>query len=73
MESKRACPCDDSEASFTHANKRYWLEYDAVFRRIAEDPTVRIIVLSSALEKAFSAGVDRAYTASTLPSAAFLL
>lgn len=40
--------------------KRYWREYGAAFERIAEDPTVRVIVVSSALEKAFSAGVDRA-------------
>ncbi|KAF8266382.1 ClpP/crotonase [Lactarius quietus] len=39
-------------------NGEYWLEYGAAFDRIAEDPTVRVIVLSSALEKAFSAGVD---------------
>ena len=40
--------------------KRYWREYGAAFERIAEDPTVRVIVVSSALEKAFSAGIDRA-------------
>lgn len=41
--------------------KRYWREYGAAFDRIAEDPTVRVIVVSSALEKAFSAGIDRAW------------
>ncbi|KAI9431424.1 ClpP/crotonase, partial [Lactarius indigo] len=39
-------------------NGEYWLEYGAAFDRIAEDPTVRVVVLSSALEKVFSAGVD---------------
>jgi delta(3,5)-delta(2,4)-dienoyl-CoA isomerase len=39
-------------------NGEYWLEYGAAFERIAEDPTVRVVVVSSALEKAFSAGVD---------------
>lgn len=39
-------------------NGEYWLEYGAAFDRIAEDPTVRVVVLSSALEKVFSAGLD---------------
>ncbi|KAI9437304.1 ClpP/crotonase [Lactarius indigo] len=47
-------------------NGEYWLEYGAAFDRIAEDPTVRVVVLSSALEKVFSAGVDRAWITSTL-------
>jgi enoyl-CoA hydratase/carnithine racemase len=51
--------CYATEARFTA--QRYWLEYGAAFDRIAEDPTVRVVVLSSALEKAFSAGVDRAW------------
>ncbi|KAF8472261.1 ClpP/crotonase [Russula ochroleuca] len=38
--------------------KRFWREYGTAFDRIADDPTVRVVVLSSALEKAFSAGVD---------------
>jgi hypothetical protein len=45
----------------TRLHTRYWLEYGAAFERIAEDPTVRVVVVSSALEKAFSAGVDRAW------------
>ncbi|KAH9021652.1 ClpP/crotonase-like domain-containing protein [Lactarius deliciosus] len=39
-------------------NGEYWLEYGTVFDRISEDPTVRVVVLSSALEKVFSAGLD---------------
>jgi hypothetical protein len=39
---------------------RFWREYGAAFDCIAEDPTVRVVVLSSANEKVFSAGIDRA-------------
>ncbi|KAF8502688.1 ClpP/crotonase [Russula emetica] len=38
--------------------KRFWREYGAAFDLISEDNTVRVVVLSSALEKTFSAGVD---------------
>ncbi|KAH9960036.1 ClpP/crotonase [Lactifluus volemus] len=39
-------------------NTALWREYGAVFDSIANDPTVRVVVLSSAVTKAFSAGVD---------------
>jgi len=39
---------------------RFWREYGAVFDHIADDTTVRVVVLSSAMNKAFSAGIDRA-------------
>jgi len=39
---------------------RFWREYGAVFDHIADDTTVRVVVLSSAVNKAFSAGIDRA-------------
>ncbi|KAH9970671.1 ClpP/crotonase [Russula compacta] len=39
-------------------NEQFWHEYGTAFDHIAEDPTVRVVVLSSAVEKAFSAGVD---------------
>ncbi|KAI0246869.1 ClpP/crotonase [Lactifluus subvellereus] len=39
-------------------NEEFWREYGAAFDRIADDPTVRVVVLSSAVAKAFSAGVD---------------
>ena len=45
---------------------RFWSEYGAAFDLISEDDTVRVVVLSSALEKTFSAGVDRACRISPL-------
>lgn len=38
---------------------RFWREYGTLFDDIAKDPTIRAVVLSSGLQKAFSAGVDR--------------
>ncbi|KAH9963647.1 ClpP/crotonase [Russula dissimulans] len=39
-------------------NEPFWREYGAVFDHIADDTTVRVVVLSSAVDKAFSAGID---------------
>ncbi|KAI9461067.1 ClpP/crotonase [Russula earlei] len=39
-------------------NIPFWREYGAVFDQIAVDANVRVVVLSSAVQKAFSAGVD---------------
>ncbi|KAI0059774.1 ClpP/crotonase [Artomyces pyxidatus] len=39
----------------------FWHEYGAAFDHISTDPGVRVVVLSSSLKKAFSAGVDLAF------------
>ncbi|KAI0298770.1 ClpP/crotonase-like domain-containing protein [Multifurca ochricompacta] len=39
-------------------NEEFWREYGTAFDQIGQDPTVRVVVLSSAVDKAFSAGVD---------------
>ncbi|KAI0259294.1 ClpP/crotonase [Gloeopeniophorella convolvens] len=41
-------------------SEEFWREYGAAFDRIAQDPTVRVIVLSSRMKKVFCAGVDLA-------------
>ncbi|KAI0298769.1 ClpP/crotonase [Multifurca ochricompacta] len=41
-------------------HEEFWREYGAAFDRIAQDSSVRVIVLSSRMQKAFSAGVDLA-------------
>jgi Delta3,5-Delta2,4-dienoyl-CoA isomerase len=37
---------------------RFWTEFGCVFDAISKDPTVRAVVLASALPKIFSAGID---------------
>ena len=50
----------DLDVNINLYENRFWREYGAAFDLISEDNTVRVVVLSSALEKTFSAGVDRA-------------
>ncbi|TFY66857.1 hypothetical protein EVG20_g4239 [Dentipellis fragilis] len=40
---------------------RFWREYGVAFSMIAQDADVRVVVLSSAVKKAFSAGVDLSF------------
>ncbi|CDO69825.1 hypothetical protein BN946_scf184803.g23 [Trametes cinnabarina] len=44
---------------------RFWTELGQVFDRFSQEPTVRAVVLASALPKLFSAGID--FTALSLP------
>lgn len=37
---------------------RFWLEFGRVFDDIGKDPSVRAVVLASAIPKIFSAGID---------------
>lgn len=37
---------------------RFWMELRAIVDRVSYDPMVRVIVLSSALDKFFTAGLD---------------
>ena len=51
---------DPDVEHYSGVRNRFWREYGAAFDLISEDNSVRVVVLSSALEKTFSAGVDRA-------------
>lgn len=35
-----------------------WLEYGKIFEQLSDDPEVRVVVLSAAGERAFTAGLD---------------
>ena len=37
---------------------RFWTELGNVFDKLGEEPAVRVVVLASALDKLFSAGID---------------
>lgn len=45
------------ETTLTHS---FWMEMKQIVDRVSYDPLVRVIVLSSALEKFFTAGLDGA-------------
>ncbi|KAI0820587.1 ClpP/crotonase [Trametes gibbosa] len=47
-------------------NEPFWTELGNVFDKISEEPSVRVVVLASALPKLFSAGID--FTALSLPN-----
>lgn len=43
-------------------NDAFWRELGSVFRSIAKDGGVRVVVLASTLPKLFTAGLDRPYS-----------
>lgn len=48
-------------AALTHLfpHRRLWTDFGRTFDSIAREPSVRAVVLASALPKGFSAGIDR--------------
>lgn len=38
---------------------RSWTEFGVIFDKISHEPSIRVVVLASALSKYFSAGIDR--------------
>ncbi|KAI0041376.1 ClpP/crotonase [Auriscalpium vulgare] len=55
-----------SRAPVNAFNEPFWREYGSAFDLIGSDPDVRVVVLSSAVKKAFSAGVDLSFLQTAL-------
>ncbi|KAI0770920.1 ClpP/crotonase [Trametes elegans] len=54
-----------SRAPVNAFHEPFWMELGQIFDKISQDPTVRAVVLASALPKLFSAGID--FSALSLP------